>query len=69
MSIIIKKLGKRITKLREKKGLTIEKLAYENDLSKGNLSEIERGLRDPKITTLEKIAKGLEISLSKLFDF
>ena len=34
-----------------------------------NYVEIERGLRDPKITTLEKIAKGLEISLSKLFDF
>jgi len=69
MSTIIKTLGKRIAKLRKNKGLTIEKLAYENDLSKGNLSEIERGLRDPKITTLEKIAKGLEISLGELFDF
>ena len=69
MSTIIKTLGKRIAKIRKNKGLTIEKLAYENDLSKGNLSEIERGLRDPKITTLEKIAKGLEISLGELFDF
>lgn len=66
---IIKKLAKRIKELREAKGLTIERLAYENDLSKGNLSEIERGRIDPKLTTLEKIAKGLEIPLKELFDF
>jgi transcriptional regulator with XRE-family HTH domain len=66
---IIKKIAKRIKRLREEQGLTIEKLAYENDLSKGNLSEIERGLIEPKLTTLEKIAKGFDISLKELFDF
>lgn len=60
---------KRLSKLRQAKGLTIEKLAYENDISKSTLSRIERGLVDPKLSTLIKIAKGLEIRPSKLFDF
>jgi transcriptional regulator with XRE-family HTH domain len=64
-----RELGHRIKSLRKKKGLTIEKLAYENDLAKGNLSEIEKGKIDPKLSTLEKIADGLEISLKELFDF
>jgi len=64
-----RKLGQRIKALRKQKGLTIEKLAYENDLAKGNLSEIEKGAINPKLSTLEKIAAGLEISLKELFDF
>jgi transcriptional regulator with XRE-family HTH domain len=66
---IIKKVAQRIKKLREAKGLTIEKLAYANDMSKGNLSEIERGMIEPKLVTLEKIAKGLDVSLKEFFDF
>lgn len=60
------KLGKRIASEREAKGLSIERLAYEMGISKGNLSEIERGLRDPRYTTLVQIAEGLNISLSRL---
>jgi transcriptional regulator with XRE-family HTH domain len=65
---IRKKIGQRIKALREQKGLTIEKLAYENDLAKGNLSEIEKGLIDPKLSTLEKIADGLDVTLKELLD-
>jgi len=65
---IKKKLGKRIKKLREDQGLTIEKLAYENDMAKGNLSEIEKGLIDPKISTLNRIASGLNVSIKNLVD-
>ncbi|MFA5839972.1 MAG: helix-turn-helix transcriptional regulator [Candidatus Margulisiibacteriota bacterium] len=64
-----KKLGQRIKKLRQQKELTIEKLAYENDLAKGNLSEIEKGLIDPKLSTLQRIAAGLGISTKELLDF
>ncbi len=62
-------IGMRIKQLREQKGLTIEKLAYENDLAKGNLSEIEKGLIDPRLSTLEKIAKGLDVKLKELLDY
>ena len=66
--MIKKKIARRINALRKQKGLTIEKLAYENDLAKGNLSEIEKGIVDPKLSTLERIAKGLDVSLKELFN-
>jgi transcriptional regulator with XRE-family HTH domain len=67
--VIKKKIGQRIKQLRKQKGLTIEKLAYENGLAKGNLSEIEKGLVDPKLSTLKRVAEGLDINLKELFDF
>ena len=62
----IKDVGTRIKEERIKKGLSSEKLAYEIGISKGNLSEIERGLRDLRLSTLSLIAEGLDINLSKL---
>lgn len=59
-------LGASIKAERQKRGVTSERLAYETGISKGNLSEIERGLRDVRFSTLILIAEGLEISLSKL---
>ncbi len=35
-------------------------------LSKGNLSDIERGRRDPRFTTLRAIATGLRIPVALL---
>ena len=66
---LLRSFGRRLTNLRKRRGKTIEKLAYENSLSKGNLSELEKGLRDPRLTTLYKIAHGLEIKLRDLVDF
>ena len=60
------KLGERIKTLRSKKGITLEKLAYGVGISKGNLSDIERGKNDPRYSTLKAIADGLEMSLAQL---
>ncbi len=62
-----KKIGKLIKELRSKQNITLEKLAFESDFSKGGLSEIERGLRQIKISSLEKICKTLNIKLSEFF--
>jgi len=59
-------LGQRVAKKRRARGLTIERLAYEMGISKGNLSDIENGKRDPRYTTLQAISEGLEISISQL---
>ncbi len=61
-----RKLGERISKLRRSKGMTLEKLAYEMGISKGNLSDIENGKKDPRFSTLVAIAEGLEVSVSTL---
>lgn len=59
-------LGERISRQRKKRGLTLEKLAYEMGISKGNLSDIEHGKRDPRYTTLKAIAQGMSIPISQL---
>lgn len=61
------KVGQRIRELRQERGLTMEKLAYESEMdSKGHLSNIERGLVMPTVATLEKLAEGLETSVVDL---
>jgi transcriptional regulator with XRE-family HTH domain len=63
---ILHRLGEKIRKERKKRGITLEKLAYEMGLSKGNLSNIEKGLRDPRFITLRAISAGLGVTLSQL---
>lgn len=62
------KLGRRIRALREKKGLSQEGFAGSIGLDRTYISGIERGVRNPTVSILSKIAKGLDISLAKLFD-
>lgn len=63
---LVVKLGEHISKQRKKRGITLEKLAYESGISKGNLSDIEHGKRDPRYSTLRIIAEGLGMSTSQL---
>lgn len=60
-------LGMRIRYLRKQKKMSQEDLALEIDLSKNYLSDVECGRRNPSIEILNKIAKGLKVSLSDLF--
>lgn len=60
-------LGHYIAKLRKMKGISLEKLAYESDISKGNLSDIENGKKNPTFLTILAISNGLEISISDFF--
>lgn len=62
-----KKIGKLIKQIRIEQNKTLEKLAYESNFSKGGLSEIERGMREIKISTLEKICSNLDMKLSDFF--
>jgi transcriptional regulator with XRE-family HTH domain len=59
---LAKKIGKNISNARQAKGLTLEKLAYENDISKGYLSNLENGNRLPSLSMLLRISRilGLE---------
>lgn len=59
-------LGKRLARLRRAKGLSMERLAYEAEISKGNLCDIEAGRRNPRYCTLKSIAGALGIPLSQM---
>lgn len=67
MSKLSKRIGKRVSQERRKKNLTTEKLAYENGISKGYLSDIENGKKLPSIKMLERTADALEVDISVLF--
>ena len=66
-SEINKQLGKRIQYLRKRRGMSQEDLALECKINKNYLSDMERGTRNPTIKILEKVSKGLNISLEELF--
>jgi len=63
---ILKILGEVVHKLRDKNGYSINKLAYAYGLEKSMLSELEKGIREPKLITLWKLAEALNIKLSVL---
>ena len=61
--------GKRLSTLRNQKGVTQEQLAEASGLSVDFLSLIERGRRAPSFKTLEQLSKALGLSVRDLFDF
>lgn len=63
-----KVVGKNLAKIRKEKGFSQESLAFECDLHRTYISGIERGIRNPTVTILDKIAKALNISPAKFFD-
>lgn len=63
----VNKLGKRIATLRKSKGVTQEKLAQETNLDRVAIAYIETGKRNPTATSLNKIAKALNIKLTDIF--
>lgn len=65
---INKQLGYRIRYLRQKKNWSIEDLALEAGINRNYLGDLERGMRNPTLVILNKIAISLNISLSTLFD-
>ena len=63
---LLSALGKNVRSAREKSELTQEKLAEIAELDPTYLSGIERGLRNPGIKNVAKIAKALGITISEL---
>ena len=57
-----------VKKVRLEKNMTLGTLAKLSGISKGHLSKIERGEREPKISTLIQIALALKVDLNKLYE-
>lgn len=60
-------IGLRVKQLRIKNGLTLEELASRTELTKGFLSQLERNLTSPSISTLEDICEVLCVDLADFF--
>jgi len=63
---IRKLVGKNLRKYRKASGYSQESLAHEIDLHRTYVSGIERGIRNPSIESLAKLAKALGIPAWKL---
>lgn len=61
------KLGRRIQGFREAKGYSQEQLAYMADMERVSIGYIEQGRRSPKLSTLYKLAKYLDVNVSDFF--
>ena len=66
MATINEIVGINIKKIREERGLSLEKLSKLADVSKSMLGQVERGESSPTVNVLWKIANGLKIPFSSL---
>jgi transcriptional regulator with XRE-family HTH domain len=60
--------GKNLLAARKKLDLTQEEVAQRSGVEQGEVSRIERGIRDPQISTVEKLAAAVKVPVSRLFD-
>ncbi|MBR6162543.1 helix-turn-helix transcriptional regulator [bacterium] len=67
--VIYKSIGQRIKFLRERKGLTQEKLAELTGLSLDYIGKIEVNINKPGLKALIKISKALEVHIKEIFNF
>jgi len=61
-------LGERIRRQRMKSGLKSMELAEKSGLSPGFISQMERNLVNPSISTLKKIADALDVPVGSFFE-
>ncbi len=60
-------IGRKIKRLRQEKNLTQDELALRCELSKGFISQLERDLTSPNLSTLADILESLGLTLSEFF--
>lgn len=63
---IRKQMGVNLRRLRREKGWSQEDMAFESGLHRTYVSGIERGVRNPTLLILEKIAKTLDVAPAAL---
>jgi transcriptional regulator with XRE-family HTH domain len=65
---IKKQIGSRIRSLRRERGLTIEELSFRSGIHYNYIGDIERGVRNPSLESLSRIAAGLGVELKSILD-
>lgn len=65
---IRKQVGRNVRRLREEKGWSQEQLAHEAGLHRTYISGIERGVRNPTVVIIARVAKQLGVVPSSLLE-
>jgi transcriptional regulator with XRE-family HTH domain len=63
----IRVLGAKARRLRKERGLTRQELGDISGLSPNYIGGVELGQRDPSVSTVEALARGLGIPVAELF--
>lgn len=58
--------GTNVRRVRRKRGLTQEKLAFEAEIDLTYMGGIERGTKNPSLLVMARIADALSVPLAKL---
>lgn len=61
-------LGHRIQELRKERGYSQERFALLIDMDRTYFASVESGKRNISIVNIEKIAKGLGVTIAQLFE-
>lgn len=59
-------VGRNMQRIRKEANLSQEELAFECGLHRTYISGVERGIRNPTVLILDKIAKALRIPITDL---
>ncbi|NJC65855.1 helix-turn-helix domain-containing protein [Planosporangium flavigriseum] len=62
-----RELGNRIREMRRDKGITLSEAAKAADVSESFLSQVERGIANPSVASLRRIADALNEPVASLF--
>jgi transcriptional regulator with XRE-family HTH domain len=65
---IRRRLGANVRKLRLRRGWSQEEYAEEAGIHRTYVSDIERGVRNPTATVIEKLARPLDVPAGRLLD-
>jgi len=66
MNNISKQFGQRARTIRLKQGLSQSDVAKRMNVHRSYISSIERGIRNPSLKVIQRIAKALEVPMEKL---
>jgi len=59
--------GQAVRRLRSRRKISQEQLAHDSGLDRSYIGGVERAVRNPSLVAIEKIARGLDVSLAELF--
>jgi transcriptional regulator with XRE-family HTH domain len=65
---IRRRIGLTVKELRGKKGWSQEELGFETELHRTYISGIERGVRNPTVTVLARLADALGVTPGRLLE-
>jgi len=66
---LLRKFGIQLSAVRQKLKFTQRELAYSSDISISQISRIERGLINPTLSTMNRLADTMGVPLKELCDF